>query len=176
MYCTQIDCSRAKDFIALDIEIASVSISTKNINNQISTRNLTQTYYIEKLNFTDWLPKIYEFNLTNVNESFKYSLRMGREFSFNKGIAYLGVDKLSLEYYLPGSFNEDLSKNSSINEISVQNLIVVIVISCILAAFLCGILITFIYRNYKIPPRFRMFDDFYRASQRPRLDRYSYDF
>ena len=35
MYCTQINCSRAKDFIGLDIEKASVSISTKNIKNDI---------------------------------------------------------------------------------------------------------------------------------------------
>jgi hypothetical protein len=176
MYCTQLNCSLAKDFIALDIEITSISMNPKNINNDVSTRHLAHTYYIEKLNFTEWLPKVYEFNLTNVNESFKYSLRMGRENDFSEGIAYLGVDKLSLEYYEPGSFNEDLTKNPSINEISVQNQIVAIVISCILAAILCGVFITFIYRNYKRPPRFRMFDDFYRASQRPRLDRYSYDF
>ena len=163
MYCSNSDCSRAKDFITLDIEI-------KNKFNNLIKHKLT-TFYIEKFNSTEWLHKSVEFNLTSASEMFTFSFRMGREIFFNSSLAYLDIDKLRLSYLQA----EDSGSNSSSDLMSI-NPVVPIVISCILAGIICTILATFLYKNYKRPPHFKMFDHFYRARQHAKLKKYTYEF
>ena len=158
MFCSYQDCLSAKDFIALDIEIS-------NKNNKTLHHKKT-TYYIEKLNSTEWLFKFIEFNLTD--ETFTYSFHVGREYSLNASVAYLGIDKLSLNFL-------EFEGIESIEMVE-MNPIVIICISSVLAFILTGVMATFLYKNYKRPPRFKMFDHFYRASQQARLSKYTYEF
>ena len=114
----------------------------------------------------------FNYSMLKLKFYFKYSIIMGRNNYLKDSVAYLGLDNLTVKFFELESYLVD--NNQRNNE---ENITTILLISCVLAAILLGVMTIFLYKNLKRPPRPpKFFDYYYRARKAGELIEYSRQF